>query len=297
MRFLNARLLVPLCSLLVAISAAAGEPAAAAIAETVKPLTIDGVLDEPAWSVATPIVVNRQHADGAPIEEGRFMTVRYVWDSRFLYIGYEVADTELVAVTDNRMKGPSSNRRRAAVPWGPEKSCDVAEFQISLTSQQFVWELQHNAANDLNDVMFIGIPADSPLRHSSLDFMGTLMHEHEFIRDGPGGATVQTAVTLLPRADGKPSTVNDSTDTDTGYVGEIRLPWHGLGVPKAAAAAELGRGHYQMAGRELWMCAVVLNGNGKTYRYHHNCPRLPPKGLFAANVEHFERFRLISAAR
>ena len=66
------------------------------------------------------------------------------------------------------------------------------------------------------------------------------------------------AVALLPRADGGLSTINDPSDEDTGYCGEIRLPWSGLGLPAERRRAD---DSYDLAGLELPILAAALHGD------------------------------------
>ena len=87
-----------------------------------------------------------------------------------------------------------------------------------------------------------------------------------------GEFTVARAVQLKPRKDGKPSTVNDPADRDTGYTGEIRLPWAGLGAPAAQRRAD---GSYALAGTRLPILAASLNGNRGEAVYHSSAPSLP----------------------
>jgi hypothetical protein len=100
--------------------------------------------------------------------------------------------------------------------------------------------------------------------------------------DGP--YKFSKAVRLKPKADGKASTINDETDTDTGYTAEIRLPWLGLGAPAEARttverpAAKAGEnptrepGPWKLGGHTLQILAVSQDGD-LDERYHHSSPK------------------------
>jgi hypothetical protein len=267
----------------------APEPPRFDIPRTSSPVTIDGKLDDPIWQQAVPVAVNYRFDSVGVLDPAQVMQARFAWDEQYLYIGYQVWDSQLVALSDGREKGPKGNRRLAVQPWAPEQKVDCVEFFISFGDLRFMWEVQHNAANHLNEVFEIAIDPAWPIAQSSLNFLGLLMNDEQYIRDDEA-ATVKTAVHLLPRADGRPSTVNDASDVDTGYTGELRLPWSGLGAPKAARAAAKKQGQpgWDMAGRELLLLAVILNGN-EGWTYHHSSPTKPPKGMMAAAASHFPR--------
>ncbi len=265
------------------------------IVHAVTPLTIDGRLDEAVWQQAAPVAVNYRLGAVGQTDPAPTMRARFAWDEHFLYIGYEVWDTQLVAVTDGREKGPPGNRRLAVLPWAPEQKVDCVELFLSFGDQRVLWEVQHNAANHLNEAFTVVLDPQWPIAQSELNFLGLLLCSEQYLLDD-GPATVQRAVHLLPRADGKPSTVNDASDVDTGYTGELRLPWGGLGAPKAARAAAkaAGRAGWDLAGQELLVLAVRLDGNGKDgWAYHHNSPTLPPKGMFASRAAYYPRGRLV----
>jgi len=83
----------------------------------------------------------------------------------------------------------------------------------------------------------------------------------------------------------------------TGYTGELRLPWLGLGapldretwepVPKGGSESRplRRRGPWKMAGQEIRILAVVQNGDLQE-RYHHSSPT-KPGGWFHKGAEHY----------
>lgn len=256
---------------------------------------IDGVLNEAAWKQAIPVDVCYEHAGQGRRAADRHMTARFAWDEFYLYIGYEVYDTNLVPVADGRIKGPPANRRPAASPYN-NKDLDVTEFLISFGDERFLWELQHNAANDFNEA-FANVPDTNwPIYRSSRVFLGVIFNEEEYLKDD-GSNTFRSAVSLMKDARGRPSTLNDPRDIDTGYTGELRIPWIGLCPPveaqKAAQAKGLPKEAWDLGGQELRILSAVLDGNiGQTY-YHSSATR-PATGMFAAAVRHFPRYVLVA---
>jgi hypothetical protein len=89
------------------------------------------------------------------------------------------------------------------------------------------------------------------------------------------------AVKLKPKADGTPSTVNDSSDVDAGYTAEIRLPWRSIGAPAAAASwienkpAPRVPGPWKMAGQSVSLLSVFQDGD-LPERYHHSSATKEP---------------------
>jgi hypothetical protein len=87
------------------------------------------------------------------------------------------------------------------------------------------------------------------------------------------------AVCLKPKADGKPSTINDDSDVDSGYTAELRIPWPALGAPReratwlppAAGTKDRLPGPWKVEGLALPILAVVQDGDLKD-RYHHSSP-------------------------
>jgi hypothetical protein len=111
----------------------------------------------------------------------------------------------------------------------------------------------------------------------------------EHIQD-EGDRTFAGAVSLSPRKDGKPSTVNDAGDVDAGYTGELRLPWYGIGAPLVARTREGDKpGPWKMAGREISILAVVQNGD-TTEHYFTSSPATLHNAFFIQQAEHFPRY-------
>jgi len=261
------------------------------IARATEPIVIDGVLDEPTWQRASVFDVSFKASAVGRRDAHAPMRVRYAWDEHYLYIAYEVRDTDLRAISDGRIVGPPNNQRAAVLSWAPEQEVDVAEFFITLGSRRIMWEIQQNALNHRNETMVMLIDRDDPLWNSVANTLGVLLLRHEYVEDD-GPYTSRSAVRLLVDEQGQVSTPNHPEDVDVGYVGEIRLPWLSLAPPTAARTGR--QGVWNMEGRELRMLAVYLNGNDGEPVYHHDSPTRPRRGMFAQAVDHFPRYRLVT---
>ena len=251
-----------------------------AVYRAASPVTIDGVLDEPCWKTATPFRVDYEHGKLGVLCTQALMVVKYAWDDQYLYIGYETFDTNLLAEGTGEMKGPKGNRREGCVIWNSNR-VDCVEFFLSWGSERYLWELHHNALNDFNDIWCVVHPENDPATRFAGWEYGIRFCRNEYLVDDPP-ATVAMAVRLKPKADGRPSTVNDPTDLDTGYTAELRIPWLATGIatdravmgpPKAhGKRAERVPGLWKVEGQELWSLAVVQDSDSPN-RYHHSGPQ------------------------
>jgi hypothetical protein len=247
-------------------AAVAGE--IVAICRTDVPAAIDGVMNEPFWTNAPD--VRADYADGTPGVPGApRMRVRFAWDANYLYIGYETFDTNLTAKGSGAREGSEGNRREGAVIWAPPDRIDVVEFFVSFNDPVFFWEFHHNALNCWNDTWCVVPPESWPLASSSALDYGIRFARHEYIEDD-GPATWAAAVALKPKADGRPSTIDDSRDVDTGYTAEIRLPWKALGAPTAARKTATPNG-WDLTGVTIRVLAMAQDGD-LPVRYHHSSP-------------------------
>lgn len=259
------------------------------------PIVIDGVLDEPAWKDALTVDVKYVWGKVGEAREP-WMKVKYTWDDQYLYIGYETFDKNLVALGNGEKEGPKGNEREGCKIADDKMKVDVIEFFISFGDPRFFWEIHHNALNQFNDIWIVVVDDKQPIHRSSMFFDGIYFGWREIIKDDPeAGARLQTAVKLKPKADGKPSTVNDSSDEDTGYVGELRLPWVGLGAPKAAESwvgegKERHRGPWKMAGEQMRILAVCQNADFKEHYYHSSPTK--PGSWFHKGTEHYPSYVL-----
>ena len=141
------------------------------------------------------------------------MNVRYTWDDNYLYIGYETFDKNLVALGTGEKEGPKDNQREGAVIGHAKEKVDVVEFFISFGDTRFFWEIHHNALNHFNDIWCVVADEKWPISKSTRNRFGIYFGTRDIIEDdADAGATLKTAVKMKPKADGKPSTVNDPSD-------------------------------------------------------------------------------------
>jgi hypothetical protein len=268
--------------------------APAAIPKSPTLVVVDGILDEPVWKQATPVRADYLLSKTGVLSDQPRMAARFAWDDRYLYIAYETFDGNLVAAGTGEHEGPPANRREGAVIWDDAKKIDVVEFFISFGDERFFWELHHNAANHFNDI-WITVPDPSwRVSELSITTWGIIFGHSMFIQD-EGDHTLAKAVRLKPRADGKPSTINDPSDVDTGYTAELRLPWLGLGAPeKARTWIQRDKvrepGPWKMAGQQIMILAVVQDGD-LPERYHHSSPTLK-RDWFHKTAPHWPRYAL-----
>jgi hypothetical protein len=260
------------------------------------PITIDGVLDEPAWQQAKTVEAKWIWGKVSEASKEPRMNVKYTWDDNYLYIGYETFDKNLVALGSGEKKGPKGNEREGARISDDKAKVDVVEFFISFGDPNHFWEVHQNAANHFNDIWITVVDEKQPGFKSTMFFDGIYFGWREFIKDDPdAGVTLKTAVKLKPKADGKPSTLNDSSDEDTGYIGEMRLPWAGLGAPKSSETwvgegKGRHRGPWKMAGQEIMLLAVFQDGDTKEH-YFHSSPT-KPGSWFHKGTNHWPRYVL-----
>ena len=250
--------------------------ASTAIFPSATPIVIDGRLDEAAWAEAAAIPVQVRVGKLGEKSDVPRMIVKYTWDDQYLYIGYETFDANLTALASEIRKGPAGRERQGAEIFKKDAKPDVVEFFVTFGDPHFFWELHHNALNDFNDIWCVTADPSWPIAKSSLASYGILFNRQEFLADD-GEFTVAMAVHPKPKADGSPSTVNDPSDTDTGYTAELRFPWKSIGAPAAAQTflkspakgAPRPPGPWKMAGYSMTLLAVVQDGDLKD-RYHHD---------------------------
>ena len=283
---------------------AAEPPAAVRVPKAAEPPVVDGRLEDACWQRAPVTAVDMvmgktgQRADHIP------MKCRLAWDDQYLYIGYETFDANLVAVGTGEEQGPAANRREGAKIHDPPTKVDVVEFFITCGDERHFWEFHHNARNQFNDVWCAVFDDTQPITKTLLARYGIHFGHGEHLDDDPGAqASFAAAVALKPKADGAASTVNDDSDTDTGYTAELRLPWAGLGAPLERETLIVVEpttpdghktsyhGPWKMAGAEIRVLSVCQNGDLDD-RYHHDAP-LFPGGWFHKGAAVWPRYLLV----
>ena len=262
-----------------------------AVVKAKKPIVIDGRLNDADWKRAKAVRANFVWDKKNVVSKTPRMTARYLWDDHYLYIGYEIFDTNLVAKADGKMDGPPDNQRPGCETW-PAKPIDIVEFHIVFEDRNFFWNVQHNASNHFNDgIAVVDLPAWTSTRIAFATFAQTGIYWAwgEHIQDD-GDRKLACATSLRPRKDGKPSTVNDASDVDTGYTAELRFPWFGIGAPKVAqTGGEEGKpGPWKMTGREISILAVFQDGDADA-RYFTSSPTMA-NTFFDHQPESFPRY-------
>jgi hypothetical protein len=267
-------------------AAAAEPPAVIDIPRAKSAPAIDGKLNDDCWSHAARVPVEYLYRGDGQATSPPPMIARLLWDEGYLYLGYEVSDSDLVAVGNGKEVGPAGNRRPASEEWLPEKNLDLVECFVSFGSRQKFWEIHHTAGNHLNN-HWCEVPDEALLPGAKTSIDSLKLLRDRFIPD-EGLFTVARAVSLKPKKAGGLSTVNDSSDEDTGYFGELRLPWGGLGAPAERRRAE---GRYAMSGARLTMLLAILNGNDGKPAYHSSAADLPAQ-MFHFLADHWPRYEL-----
>jgi Carbohydrate family 9 binding domain-like len=155
---------------------------------------IDGKLDE--YALANSVSFS-------PSAGGNTVTVKALWDSEALYLGYEVTDTQLNA---------SVTTRDGSV-WND----DSVELFIDTLA---------NGGGSSNPNSPYMLPDDY---HVIINILNT-----QYDSQGTtSGAPSSSWNSMLKSAVKFNSTINDNTDTDSGYTIEIKIPWTALGYAAA----------------------------------------------------------------
>jgi hypothetical protein len=198
----------------------------AVYAET--PVVVDGRLDDAVWA-RTPmheLALCKDRADsGATLEEGG--RVRFAWDERFLYMGVDFTDSDVVA------EGTKDGEKHFSLG-------DVAELFLWPEDHSWYWELY----------------VTPQARQSSFFFPGPgrlgLPSTYEHHVDLKVGAQVQ-------------GTLNDWSDRDQGWTAEMAIPVSALTQrgeawgPGAAWRVLVGRYNYStdLPAVELSACPAL----------------------------------------
>jgi hypothetical protein len=280
------RIAIGLFAFVAGLGAQAAERAPQNIFRTESPPVIDGKLDDDCWRRATVAQVQYPFGEPGTTTSPPPMTARFLWDEHFLYVGYLVRDENLVAIGTGKEVGPPTNRRPTSEEYLPDRNLDLVEFFVSFRGEQEFWELHHTAANHLNN-HWCEVP-DYALKPGAKPTIADVTIRRDRFASDDGAHTVARAAALSAKADGSVSTVNEPADRDTGYSGELRFPWAGLGAPADRREAD---GKYAMAGLQLKILAAVLNGNGGKAVYHSSARDLPAR-MFHFSAARWPRYVL-----
>jgi hypothetical protein len=176
-------------------------------------ITIDGKLTEPAWLLAPstgPLVDVRTGEPNRSFPVNG--DVRVLWNEEGLYVGFSVADTDMIGGFDKRDKDPHLwTRDTVEMMVDPDGDGDNKDYyEIQINPQNLVFDSEFDAYNQ---------PKTEP--------NGPYGHQ-EWSSD------LKSAVTL----DG---TVDQSDDEDRGYTIEAFIPWKSFSkaekLPPAAGSS------------------------------------------------------------
>jgi hypothetical protein len=179
---------------------------------------LDGRLDEPSWQKAPRSQAFVDIVTGEPAwHDSR---VALLWDDRYLYIGFTIPETNIVAALTER----------------DSKIYRDNDVEVFIAGENAYYEFEINAVNTIYEVFWIwpdALKAGGPYEPKDWDVTGpnvaTLAgvggHKH------PRGARwgfLDWDFPGLRHAAHIDGTLNDSSDTDRGWSVELALPWEGL---------------------------------------------------------------------
>lgn len=185
---------------------------------TVDEIRLDGRLDEVSWQKAPP---SEPFVDIVSGEPAWYETrVALLWDERYLYFGFTVPETNVVATLTER----------------DSKIYRDNDVEVFIAGQNAYYEFEINALDTIYEVFWIwydALRSGGPYEPKDWDvtkpsvatLAGVGGHRHPRGRrwgflnwDFPG----------LLHAVQVNGTLNDNSDTDQGWTVELALPWEGL---------------------------------------------------------------------
>lgn len=160
-------------------------------------IQIDGKLDEPAWQQAAHSGPFVDVSQGGPNK--RFPvdgSVKLLWDSEHLYVGFEVKDKDVVGGFDPKQVDPQLwNKDTVEIMIDPDGDGDNRDYyEIQINPQNLVFDSQFDSYN------MPRVAPHGPFGHQSWS------------------AELKSAVTIQ-------GTLDDSSDRDEGYIVEAAIPW------------------------------------------------------------------------
>jgi hypothetical protein len=171
-------------------------------------ITIDGKLDDAPWKNAQVLTLVDVATGDAPKDPKVSGTARLLWNDTNLYVGFEVAETDVVGGFPKNAKDPQLwTKDTVEIMVDPDGDGDNDDYyEIQVNPQNLVFDSQYDHYND---------PKTEP--------------------DGPFGhqewsAKLKSAVTV----DG---TIDKPDDTDKGYVVEAAIPWKSFAKAKKTPPA------------------------------------------------------------
>ena len=187
---------------------------------SLKPINLDGVLDEPSWKAARSSNKFVDLVSGKPTMHDT--TVKLLWDETFLYVGYEIEEPNVKA---------KFLERDAPIWQDNDVELFIAfdhtyyEFEINahgtIYEGLFVWESEYKR---LGFEKFKEINIQDPnVKRQPFNGVGYTKHPRgkrlAFLRwDYPG---LRSGVHVN-------GTLNNENDEDSGWTVELAIPWRGM---------------------------------------------------------------------
>ncbi|MCC6428935.1 MAG: fibronectin type III domain-containing protein [Phycisphaerales bacterium] len=186
-------------------------------------ITLDGVLDEAAWSAATEI--RRSEA----FRYDSSLVIKMLYDADGLYIGLSVTDDKLW----NDGKGSDGAAQRYDV-----ETDDGMTFYFDPNNSRDEYFQNIDRAFGVN----LANPND---QYTVIKLPGQMLKLVKFIKgDGAGSATdttpggaIATGLDWFTKFTG---TLNDNSDTDVGWVSEFFFPWAAINMFPATNGTTIG---------------------------------------------------------
>ncbi|MFH1707549.1 MAG: carbohydrate-binding family 9-like protein [Planctomycetota bacterium] len=178
--------------------------------KTGAPITVDGVLDEPAWQ-AVPWMELRDIETGAAAQlETR---VRLVWDDTCLYVAFDVTD-------------PDVNARMKLDEPEPRNMWQDQNLLMYVRERQYL-ELFLDPDADARRYMEFHLNAAGKVNDHWLD-RGSAQGDQQSVDLSPGNLHLEWDCKDRRAAVNVRGTLNKRDDTDQGWTIELALPWASL---------------------------------------------------------------------
>ena len=267
----------------------------ASIVKSCDKITIDGKLTEKSWKQANEYGIDWTVGGkkSGNLSEKKYGAVKYTWDANYLYVAYRVFDENIVNLPSKEFQGPLGNRRQGLRKYDKNVELDYVSLFISLDDDHFLWEIDHNASNCVNDVCFwLPSPGMKIFESSIADKNKVIEQKSTYLEDQhevdwdtgkEKSFTFKTAVTLM---EGSTIAKDDKKKNhDKGYVAEMRIPWFSLGMARSRKKGF----DFDVHGQVIRLLILVRNGESSdTYHASH---KLKP-GLVHLQMSNWQKFTL-----
>ena len=213
-------------------------PYAGAVHTAGLPPKLDGVLDDAVWERAPRLGPFRRAGDGGPARWNTY--ARLAWDETALYVAFEVEDPDVWArdVPRDTESLPGDEVVEVFLDDGGD---EVTYFEIEVSPANRVYDL------------FCFVPA-APVDHDpNSDFMALPRWSAP---DLESAVSVQGTLDLLSASELR--TTRAASDTDTGWIVELKIPWAALRA-HGGPLAPLGHRKVPPAAHDRWRIGLFRN--------------------------------------